>query len=103
MATEYRVVPIKTIEVESGFNNRRSLGDLTELAASIKSVGLLEPLIVWQPNGKGKVRLIAGQRRLEAARKAGLKEIPVIVKVLDEKARLEALLVENLHRKDIDP
>ena len=99
----YRIVPIKSIEVESGFNNRRSLGDLTELAASIKSVGLLQPLIVWEPNGKGKLRLIAGERRLEASRKAGLKDIPVIVRSLDEKARLEALLVENLHRKDLDP
>src|SRR5579859_2807071 len=102
-AGEYRVVTISTIEVEKGFNNRRSLGDINELAESIKSLGLLEPLIVWEPNGHGKLRLIAGERRLAASRQAGLKQIPVIVKTLDDTARLEALLVENLHRKDIDP
>ena len=102
-AGEYRVVSIKSIEVEQGFNNRRSLGDVSELAASIKSVGLLQPLIVWEPNGKGKLRLIAGERRLAASKQAGLKEIPVVVRTVDDVGRLEALLVENLHRKDIDP
>jgi ParB family chromosome partitioning protein len=102
-AGEYRVVAIATIEVEKGFNNRRSLGDIDELAASIRSLGLLEPLIVWEPNGRGKLRLIAGERRLAASKQVGLKQVPVIVRTLDDKARLEALLVENLHRKDLDP
>jgi len=102
-AGEFRVVAISTIEVEKGFNNRRGLGDLTELAESIKSLGLLEPLIVWEPNGKGKLRLIAGERRLAASKLAGKKDVEVKVVSLDDKGRLEALLVENLHRKDIDP
>jgi ParB family transcriptional regulator, chromosome partitioning protein len=102
-AGEYRLVPIKAIDVVDGFNNRRSLGDISELAASIQSVGLLEPLLVWEPNGNGRLHLIAGQRRLKACQEAGLKTVPVIVRQLDDVARLEALLIENLHRKDIDP
>ena len=105
----YMVVPASIIEIDKGFNNRRELGDIKELAESIRSVGLLEPLLVWlqlvpgtSTEPKGYVHVIAGHRRLAAAREAGLVEIPVIIVDLDERGRMEALLVENLHRKDID-
>jgi ParB family chromosome partitioning protein len=113
-AGEYQLVPIGIIEVDKGFNNRRSLGDVTELAASIKSVGLLQPLLVWRRElgvaateeafkGKGFLHVIAGHRRLAASKLAGLSHVHVIVVEQDEKSRLESLLVENLHRLDIDP
>ena len=104
---EYLLAPITEIVTEHGFNNRRELGDIDELTNSIQSVGLLEPLIVRRgiaAKTKGDAfYVIAGHRRLAAAKQAGLMFVPVIVVDLDEKGRLEALLVENLHRKDIDP
>lgn len=96
-----QIVPIGKVVVEKGFNNRRSLGSLDELAASIKSVGLLQPLLVRRENGS--FHLIAGERRLAASKLAGKKDIEIKVVDQDEKERLESLLVENLHRKDIDP
>jgi ParB/RepB/Spo0J family partition protein len=110
----YELVPIGQIQVTPGFNNRRELGDLSELADSIKSIGLLQPLTVWRQEllaaktdpsleGKGWSFIIAGHRRLEACRLAGVELIPCLVQDLDERGRMEALLVENLHRKDIDP
>jgi ParB/RepB/Spo0J family partition protein len=109
-AGEYQPVPIGIIEVDKGFNNRRSLGDISELAESIKSVGLLQPLLVWkrEVNGattepKGYLHVIAGHRRLAACKLAGLTHVDVKIVTLDEKGRMEALLVENLHREGIDP
>jgi len=101
IATGTEIVPISKIVVDKGFNNRRSLGDLAELAASIKSLGLLQPILVRRENGS--FHLIAGERRLAASKLAGKKEIEIKVDDQDEAARLESLLVENLHRKDIDP
>lgn len=85
-------------------NPRRDVGDVTDLAASITAVGILEPLIV-APNGRGKLILIAGHRRLAAARKAKLKWVPCLIRPdLDTDAKqLEAMLVENLHRADLSP
>lgn len=113
-AGEYLLAPIGIVEVDKNFNNRRELGDVKELADSIRSVGLLEPLLVWRRElgaaatdpslkGRGFLHVIAGHRRLAAAKLAGLAHVPVIVVDLDEKSRLEALLVENLHRLGIDP
>jgi len=101
---EYAVLHINQIVVAEGFNNRRALGDLDELTESIKSMGVLEPLIVWLPEGENRLyHLVAGERRLAAAKKAGLTIVPAIIRDLDDKGRLEALIVENLQRKDIDP
>lgn len=101
---EYALLHVSSIAVEKGFNNRRDLGDLTELSESIKSVGVLEPLIVYLPEGENRsYYLIAGERRLAAAKKAGLTIVPAIIRTLNERDRLEVLIVENLQRKDIDP
>lgn len=109
-AGEYLLAPIGIIQVDQGFNNRRALGNIDELTNSIQSVGVLQPLLVWKRpvNGaatepKGYLHVIAGHRRLAASLQAGLTHVPVIVVEQDEKARLESLLVENLHRLDIDP
>lgn len=82
-------------------NPRRKVGDLAELSASIKRAGILEPLVVT-PNGKGYL-VVAGARRLAAAKKLRLKEVPVRIVELDEVQRQEAMLIENLQRSDLTP
>jgi ParB family chromosome partitioning protein len=82
---------------------RSSLGDLTELTASIKARGVLEPLLVRAVPGTRKYQLIAGERRFQAAISAGLEEVPCVeVPATDEEA-IELALVENLQRKDLSP
>lgn len=76
---------------------------LKSLADSISEHGILQPLIVAQASaGEGYV-LIAGERRLQAARIAGLNSVPVIIRRVDEQQRLEWTLVENLQRTDLNP
>ncbi len=74
---------------------------LVELEASIRAQGILQPLLV-RPVRDG-FELIAGERRYRAAKRAGLRTVPVIVRQLDERFVLEAALVENLQREDLDP
>jgi ParB family chromosome partitioning protein len=74
---------------------------LAELAASIRMHGLLQPLLVRR--APGGYQLIAGERRLRAARMAGLEEVPAVVRESDERARMELALVENLQREDLPP
>jgi ParB family chromosome partitioning protein len=77
--------------------------ELEELTASIREHGVLQPLVVSPaPDGRGYL-LIAGERRLQAARLAGLKSVPVVVRLADERQGLELALVENLQREDLDP
>jgi ParB family chromosome partitioning protein len=77
--------------------------ELQSLAASIRLHGILQPLVVTPaPDGVGYV-LIAGERRLEAARLAGLEDIPVVVRMAAEQDRLELALIENLQRADLNP
>jgi ParB family chromosome partitioning protein len=86
-------------------NPRTDLGDVTELAESIKGQGVLEPLIVTPAKAKGKYTLIAGHRRHAAAKKAVLKTVPCIVRfdlAGDDRAQLEVMLTENLHRSDLN-
>ena len=73
---------------------------LEELANSIKHHGIIQPLVVSQ-KGTG-YELIAGERRLQAAQKAGLEKIPVILRDAEEKEKLELALAENIHRHDLD-
>lgn len=75
---------------------------LQELAASIKKHGVLQPLIVTR-EADGRYTLIAGERRWQAARLAGLKEVPVIVREASEQERLELALIENVQRADLSP
>ena len=82
-------------------NLRGELGDLSELAGSIKSLGVLEPLLV--SDNDGKLLVVAGARRLEAAKKAGAKEVPCIVRPFTDQERVEVMIVENLLREDITP
>lgn len=83
---------------------RKSFDDrtLAELAESVRQHGVLQPLVV-KPRGAGGWELIAGERRLRAARLAGLAEVPVIVRDADELAQAQLALVENVQREDLNP
>jgi ParB family transcriptional regulator, chromosome partitioning protein len=74
---------------------------LEELATSIKKLGVVQPLTVRE-NGAGKYQLIAGERRLRAARIAGLTHVPAYIRTADDQAMLELALVENIQREDLD-
>lgn len=75
---------------------------LTDLAASIAELGVLQPVLVRRV-GEGQYQLIAGERRWRAAIRAGLATIPAIVRLTDDMASMEQALVENLHRQDLTP
>ena len=95
-------VPIDQIEVNP--NQPRKVFDFTaldELAASIKSSGVIQPIIVRRIGGA--YQLIAGERRWRAAREAGLDRIPAIVREATDAQSIELALVENLLREDLNP
>ncbi len=77
--------------------------ELSELQESLKASGLLQPITVRRRPGKDGFELIAGERRLRAAVKLGWKEIPAIIKEIDDKTILTLALVENLQRTDLNP
>jgi ParB family chromosome partitioning protein len=75
--------------------------ELEELCQSIKEQGILQPLLVREENGS--FELIAGERRLRAAKRAGLTQVPVVTKRIDNSKLLELSIVENIQRADINP
>jgi len=77
--------------------------DLAELQESLKVSGLLQPITVRRRPGKDGFELIAGERRLRAATKLGWKEIPAIIKEIDDRTVLTFALIENLQRTDLNP
>ena len=87
------------------FQPRREFNsvELGELQESLNSNGLLQPITVRRRPGKDGFELIAGERRLRAAMKLGWKEIPAIIKDIDDKTVLTLALVENLQRTDLNP
>lgn len=87
------------------FQPRREFNseELGELQESLNSSGLLQPITVRRRPGKDGFELIAGERRLRAAMKLGWKEIPAIIKDIDDKTILTLALVENLQRTDLNP
>lgn len=86
-----RSQPRKTFEKEK----------IDELAQSIRENGVLQPLIVRE-NGRNRYQIISGERRWRASKLAGLEEVPVIVRDLDEQKVLEVALIENLQREDLN-
>lgn len=82
---------------------RVEIGDLTELTASIREKGVLEPLLVKPSLTGGSWMIIAGERRWRAAREAGIREVPCIEMDVDDRAVAEIALIENLQRKDLTP
>jgi ParB family transcriptional regulator, chromosome partitioning protein len=89
--------------VPSRFQTRDMFDDasLDDLAASIKEVGLLQPILV-RPSHNGTFELVAGERRWRAARRAGLESIPAIVRDTPDRSSVLHVLVENLQREDLD-
>ncbi len=78
---------------------RQVMGDLSELMASVSEKGIIEPLVVRQR--LGRYQIIAGERRYHAAVQVGLREVPVIIREVDDAEVMELALVENLQRKDL--
>ena len=74
---------------------------LEELAASIKKLGIVQPLTLRESDN-GRYQLISGERRLRAARMAGLTHVPAFIRTADDQAMLELALVENIQREDLD-
>jgi len=77
--------------------------ELQGLADSIREHGILQPLVVSYDSGNGLYVLIAGERRLRAARLAGLDKVPVLIRQVSEQQRLELALIENVQRADLSP
>jgi len=107
MPIEYQMVPIEQCVEDQEFNTRtKGLGDLTDLTASIKEEGIIQPLRGKdKQNGKGEIEIYVGFRRLAAAREAGLTKVPVITKPRRKVTRqgmLIANLGENLQREDLN-
>lgn len=97
---KYEEIAIKDLEV-SEFNVRKSIGDFTELLNSVEEVGVLEPLVV-RPKGK-RYEVVIGRRRLTAAKAAGLKRVPVVVREMSDAGAVIASAVENVQRGDLEP
>ena len=87
-------------------NPRRSFAeeDLTDLAQSIREHGIVQPVVV-RPTGRsdGRHEIIAGERRWRAAQKAGLTDVPVIIRDVSDRVALELAIVENVQRSDLNP
>jgi ParB family chromosome partitioning protein len=98
-----REVPIGSIE-PNPYQPRVHFDEetLAALAESIEEVGVLQPVLV-RPLGPDSYQLIAGERRWRAAQRAGLEEMPVIVRAVEDMTSLEQAVVENLHRQDLNP
>lgn len=98
---ELRLVPVPSISPNPYQPREEREEDLSELIASIKEKGILQPLVVRR---KGKdYELVAGGRRLKAAIQAGLDRVPVIIRKATDSELLELALIENLQRKDLNP
>ena len=95
-----RLLPIDKLDPNPD-QPRTEIGDLTELTASIREKGVLEPLLVKPLMGRWMI--IAGERRWRAASAAGLKELPCIEMDVDDSAVAEIALIENMQRKDLTP
>ncbi len=97
-----RLMAISSLEPDPN-QPRSTMGDLAELAASIRDKGILEPLLVRSAGDSRRHRIISGERRYRAAIEAGLLEVPVIEMDVTEEEALEIALIENLQRKDLTP
>jgi len=95
----FEVVPIEALSFPAFKSRVDPLEFLDELALSISQIGVLEPILVRPRDNLYEV--VAGERRARAAKKAGLFEVPVVVRHMSDQEAMEAQLVENLQRKDL--
>lgn len=101
-ATGYRELPVAAIDVNP-FQPREQFDEaaLSALTASIRELGVLQPVLV-RAVAEGSYQLVAGERRWRAAKRAGLRTIPAIIRNVENQSALEQALVENLHRQDLN-
>ena len=106
---QLRSLPIDAM-VPGKYQPRRSMDDakLEELASSIRAQGVIQPIVVREQlgaDGKGgrTYEIIAGERRWRASQRAGLAEIPVVVRVVDDRTVVAMALIENIQREDLNP
>ena len=100
-----RKLPIEFV-VRNPNNPRRDFAeeDLADLAASIREHGIIQPIVVRpKRDSSGVYELIAGERRWRAAQRAGLADLPVIIRDVDDKIALELAIIENVQRADLNP
>jgi ParB family chromosome partitioning protein len=100
-----RPTSLKLSQLQAGKyqpRTRMDEGSLYELAESIKSQGIMQPILV-RPVGVAGYEIIAGERRFRAAKLAGLDEVPVLVKVVPDEAAAVMALIENIQREDLNP
>ncbi|MBE5820015.1 MAG: ParB/RepB/Spo0J family partition protein [Clostridiales bacterium] len=98
------VQKLRIIEVEPNRNQPRKVFDeeaIEDLANSIKEYGVIQPIIVTKESNY--YRIVAGERRWRASKKAGLTEIPAIIREYDEQTNSEVSLIENIQREDLNP
>jgi ParB family chromosome partitioning protein len=98
-----RKVPIELVN-RNPKNPRKNFSEaeLQDLASSIRQHGIVQPVVV-RPIAEGRFEIIAGERRWRAAQLAGLVEIPVIIRDVDDRTALELAIVENVQRSDLNP
>lgn len=100
-----QVMTLSLGKLQAGKYQPRSRMDessLMELAESIKSQGIMQPILV-RPIGSGKYEIIAGERRFRASKLAGLQEVPVLVRAVPDESALAMALIENIQREDLNP
>jgi ParB family chromosome partitioning protein len=95
-----RMVPIDQIDPNPN-QPRQVMGDMSELMASIAEKGVIEPIVVRQRGAR--YQIVAGERRYQASVQVGLRELPVVIRDLDDTEVIEIALIENLQRKDLTP
>ncbi len=95
-----RMIPIDQIDPNPD-QPRQVMGDLSELMASITEKGIIEPLIVRQRGGR--YQIVAGERRYQASVQVGIRELPAVIRDVDDNEIVEVALVENIQRKDLSP
>ncbi len=94
-------ISLDRIELD-GSQPRKDPGDLSELSASIKEHGLINPIIV-EPIDQKRYRVLSGERRYRAAWEAGLTKVRCIIRTVEDHERIALQLIENIHRKDLNP
>lgn len=99
--TNFQEVPVNKLLTDLN-QPRKFFGslELAELTASIQAKGVLQPILV-RPCGKGKWKVVCGERRFRCAKEAGLKTVPAIIREMDDNEALQLQIVENLQRKSV--
>jgi ParB family chromosome partitioning protein len=102
-ARTLRHMPIELLK-PSATNPRKHFAeaDLEDLAKSIRDKGLLQPIVV-RPLSEGEYEIVAGERRWRAAQRAGIHDVPVLIRELSDSEALEIALIENIQRTDLNP